>query len=224
MPDCEELKDTNNLPTSGGNLRGWQTIFFEDFEDFYWDDNWEIYTPSSVDASWGRTNWRQNGGSYSVYCAQEGFGTPSAPGPYPEEMESWLIYGGGSGSNGFDLSDADDATLSFDLWYSTDNYEDRIGVYASIDGYDYYFIQNWYGYSNGWTYQMIDLKNAGALGNLCGQSSVWIAFIFESDEDFSCEGVYIDDVNLSKNTPIQNGFIKIQGYNWDDDYHDICYW
>ena len=44
-----------------------------------------------------------------------------------------------------------------------------------------------------------DLSDWGSAGNLLGQSQVWIAFIYQSDESNTYEGAYVDQVSLITN-------------------------
>ena len=43
-----------------------------------------------------------------------------------------------------------------------------------------------------------DLTDVYQIGNLAGESQVWIAFLFSSDVNTTEKGVYLDEVNLRK--------------------------
>ena len=49
-----------------------------------------------------------------------------------------------------------------------------------------------------WHFQTFDLKTVPGLGNVCGQSQVWIGFTFGSNSSITDSGVYVDDIVLSK--------------------------
>ncbi len=44
-----------------------------------------------------------------------------------------------------------------------------------------------------------DLSDWGSAGNVLGQSQVWIAFIYQSDQSNTYEGAYVDQVSLTTN-------------------------
>jgi hypothetical protein len=68
---------------------------------------------------------------------------------------------------------------------------------VSIDGVEFYgSITS--GNSGGWVAHNFDLTAAPPLGDLTGQSSVWILFTFSSNNSVTDEGVYVDDVLLEK--------------------------
>jgi len=144
-------------------------------------ESWPGPWTTSGDPTWGRTTYHKSSGSYSVYCAGSSI---SAPGPYVNNMEAWLIAGS------YDLSGETAASLSFDYWIDTEAGYDKLFVGASSNGVDYSgsYIQ---GDSGGWASGSLDLSG------FTGDSSVWITFVFESDYSINYEGVYIDEVALS---------------------------
>jgi len=125
-------------------------------------------------------------------------------------MNAWMIWGP------FSLADATDAKMDF--WYrnkSESNF-DYVGWYASTDNYNYsgYHIS---GDQNTWRSQTFDLKSAGSLGNLCGQSQVWIAFTFTSDSSVTDIGAFVDDIVVSKSTTsAQADLTPYHPSNWND--------
>ncbi len=52
---------------------------------------------------------------------------------------------------------------------------------------------------NGFQTVTTDLADWGSAGNVLGQSQVWIAFIYQSDESNTYEGAYVDQVSLTTN-------------------------
>ncbi len=187
------------------NERGtdaWVIIKSEDFEGAF-PNEWTLYG----DPTWDDENYRAHGGSWSGYCVGS---TVSPPGPYPPDARSWMVYGP------FSLSGALDAKADFYRWMDVEDGYDYFYWGASIDG------QYFYGYADtssntSWQFESFDLKNVPTLGNLCGQSQVWIGFLFESDYSNEEEGVYIDDIVLQKNTSGGSGpdLTFYQPAGWD---------
>jgi len=181
----EPAGETAPLPT------GWQTIISDGFEGAY-PGVWDIYV-GPADAYWGWDDVNPFTGSYSAFCAK--YGTESVvPGEnYPDNMYTWMDYGP------FSLADATDATLDYWLWLDAEYEWDYFSCMASIDGVNFYG-SGWTGYSGGWVAESFDLTTVPTLGDLCGQSQVWITFGFESDGinigDY--QGALIDDVVLQK--------------------------
>ena len=105
-----------------------------------------------------------------------------------------MIYGP------FSLADATDAVVDFYLWLNSELFDDYLRYGASLDGSTFY-VWGLHGYSGGWMPWSFDLTDVGPLGNLCGQSQVWIAFIFQSGSTTTYpEGARLDDIVLRKCT------------------------
>lgn len=153
-----------------------------------WPGPWTTLPGSGP--TWGRTTYRKTAGTYSAYCVGSSI---AAPGPYPNDAETWMIAGP------FDLSDADVATVSFDLWIKTELDYDGMMLGASTDGVNY-DVTGWSGDSGGWEYGMeVDLSDLRGDGgaNFTGEPAVWVAFIFSSDVDVTDEGAYVDNVEIT---------------------------
>lgn len=166
-----------------------QTIMNETFEGIFPGAGWTIYG----DPSWDDTYYASYGGNWSAWC---GASSLDPAGGYTDNMNAWMVYGP------FSLADATDGTLTFQYKNYSEPSLDNFGCYVSIDGMMYY---GWSvtGDQNTWQAGSMDLKNVYTLGNLCGQSQVWIAFIFSSNESVSgptYSGAYVDDVLLTKST------------------------
>jgi hypothetical protein len=115
----------------------------------------------------------------------------------------------------FSLVGATDAKLDFYRWLNTESGYDYVGWLASVNDSNYYGYQT-SGDQRTWTSQNFDLKNVPTLGNLCGQSQVWIAFVFRSDISNEFEGAYVDDVVLQKYTNTgQPDLTFYQPTGWD---------
>ncbi len=103
-----------------------------------------------------------------------------------------MIYGP------FSLADATAAHLSFRFWLNSAGTYDRILWMASTDGVRFHGYLRW-GDSTGWLEGELDLTDVPHLGDLTGQSNVWLAFEFRSDSGGnSAEGAYVDDIVVRK--------------------------
>jgi len=172
--------EPENTP-EGGN--GWQNIMTDGFEGAFPSPKWQLYG----DPTWGKESYRRHEGSYSAWCAGSGYNPPSN---YPNNMEAWMIYGP------FSLADATDAELNFWFWNKSQGPDDYLFWGASTGGWFYGSRHD--GDSAGWQSVSFDLTDVYTLGNLCGQTQVWIGFSFASDESTTDEGAFIDDVALRK--------------------------
>ena len=167
----------------------------ENFEGTFPND-WDVSdnNPTNGEQYWGKSNCRAQSGAYSGRSV--GAGGPGCNDDYPGNVTAWMVYGP------FDLSDATDAALNFAFWSNTatDTQEDRFFWGASIDGtgFNGYVVR---GAWTTWTAETFSLVNVPSLGDLRGESSVWIAFVFVSDGDeYVSEGSYVDNVVLWKTT------------------------
>jgi len=179
------------------------TIKAEGFEGAF-PNSWAL----SGSPTWGDRFYRSYSGSWSGYCVGSSV-TP--PGPYPNNVDSWMVYGP------FNLSDAQDACVNLQAWIDTELYFDGFSVYASINGTDFYgtrWTGNWAGASGGqgWMNISFDLKHVYNLGNICGESEVWIGLVFDSDYSLNDEGVYVDDITIRK---ITGGYQSITSDTYD---------
>jgi len=98
----------------------------------------------------------------------------------------------------FNLQDAKDSELSFKYWLNSELDTDGLCWMASLDNTNYHGYC-WSGNSFGWKDGLFDLKAACDLGDVNGQSSVWITFIFQSDSSTNYPGgAYLDNITLRK--------------------------
>jgi len=163
----------------------WVVLLSDGFEGAFPGDNaWTV----SGTPTWGSTEYYSHTGLSSVYSVGS---TIAPPGPYANNVSARMVWGP------FSLADAMDAKLDF--WYRTksESSNDRFGWYASVDGVSWYgsYVT---GNLNYWWGRTFDLKNVPTLGNLCGQSQVWISFRFTSNSSVTDMGAFVDDVVLSK--------------------------
>jgi len=172
---------------------GWTNIMTEGFEGAFPGSTWTLYG----DPTWDDTSYRAHSGSWSGYCADGGSNRVNPPGPYPNNMNAWMVYGP------FSLSDATDAELLFYHWTKTELTYDYLFFGASINGSDFYGTRksgDWVSSCGGWCEENFDLTNVYTLGDLRGKPQVWIGFKFGSDSSVTYEGTYLDDITLRKET------------------------
>ena len=174
----------------------WVNIVMENFEGDF-PNVWKLKDDSgSGEYLWAKSNCRVYSGNYSGWAIGGGANGSSlgCGSEYPYDADSWMLFGP------FSLSDATDAELRFKFWLNSEREYDKFCWLASLDNDGYGGICS-SGYSNGWVDEAIDLKNIPYLGNLIGQSQIWIAFYFFSDDLLNySEGAYIDDIVLRKCT------------------------
>ena len=171
---------------------GWETVMSQSFEGTFPATGWTAYAGSGyANASWDDNSYRAYGGSWSCFCADVGTDAVTPPAAYPPNMNTWAIYGP------FDLSDATDGSFSMRLWLDSETDYDHFKYYVSIDGSSYngYWTS---GYTGGWTWKNIDFKNVPNLGDITGESSVYIAIAFSSDVSNQYEGAFVDDILVEK--------------------------
>jgi len=170
---------------------GWQNIMTDDFEGAF-PGVWDVHAHTGyTDAYWGKDGYRSYSPSYSAFCAKSGSAGVDPPADYPNDMLAWMIYGP------FSLADATDAELNFYLWLDSEYTYDYLWCMASINGNNFYG-SGLSGTSSGWESKSFDLTDVYTLGDLCGESQVWIAFIFQSDSMVTDYGAFLDDVELRK--------------------------
>jgi len=199
--DATKTKPVRDRAERSASTDGWVTIKAEDFEGSF-PNEWTLYgTPT-----WDDESYRYHAGGWSGYCVGS---SVSPPGPYPSNANSWMVYGP------FSLVGATDAKLDFYRWLNTEADYDYFKWLASVDGTNFYGYQI-SGSAQTWTSQNFDLKTVPTLGNLCGQSQVWIAFYFVSDGSNEYEGAYVDDAALQKYTSTgQPDLTFCQPSGWD---------
>lgn len=108
---------------------------------------------------------------------------------YPHDAYSWLYYGP------FDLEDVIAGELVFKLWLYTELDNDYVSYVASVDGVHFNGGYRISGNTQGWDEVTLNLAEVPNMGNLLGESQVWVAIIFRSNGSVNyAEGGYVDDV------------------------------
>ncbi len=157
------------------------TLFSDGFEGSF-PGPWAVgLTSGAADTNWGRTTYLAASGSASAWCAAGG-ASPQAPGgDYVPKMGAWLVYGP------FSLEAAADAWVAADVWSSVEEGYDFLYLATSTDGSNYVGVAL-SGSTYGWVHPVLGLRDE------LGQSQVWIAFYFTSDNLIQDYGSYVDDV------------------------------
>lgn len=202
-------------PQGAGKTAFFQTIVAENFEGQFpvLGSNWYVFDNDSTvngEYYWDDDNFKAANGSWSAWCARGGLnGLNPRFNLYPNNMNSWMLYGP------FSLSNASSAYLSFNFWCRAEPGYDTLGWAVSVDGMDFYGPPAFSDTATYWQGGYLDLTNAPGLGNLTGRSGLWFAFIFKSDGLYSDSGAYIDDIALWKDAPLGTSQLTCgQGSGW----------
>ena len=174
---------------------GWAIMVAEDFEGEFPDpEKWLVGDRNEHPGvyQWARRDCRSHKGDYS------GWGVGGGPDgetldcgdDYPHNAESWMIHGP------FSLAFAEEAELTYMAWLNADSDWDSICHYASTNGVNFSgSCSTLASPQRTWIERRLDLGNVNNLGDLRGESKVWIAIKYESDAAGNKpEGGYIDDV------------------------------
>jgi hypothetical protein len=167
----------------------------EDYDGTFPTGNWRVLDGNGAqfgEYTWDDDDARAFNGRNSAWVANGGQnGLDPEFYNYPNNLQSWMIYGP------FDLSNAANAQFTFQYWNLSEINFDFLGWYASPNGIDFYG-QRVSGNSQGWKPVTLNLASVPALGNLLGDSSVWIAFRFTSDGLQTDRGAFIDQLRVQK--------------------------
>lgn len=175
----------------------WESFDLDGTEngEYYWDD-------VSV-VGQGGSSCPPRSGDWSIWPADEGADglNPCAGDDYANNMISWMIHGP------FSLADASEAWVDFYFRNQSEVGYDFLFWGASSDGFTFYgppgntgtYVQG--PHDNGYNLMRLNLSNVPDLGDLRGQPTVWLAFIFESDSSNIIggppfQGPFIDDVSV----------------------------
>jgi len=199
---------------------GWETEFSESFEDGI-GIGWTVQDESRVDGGeyeWGIADTFVSSGddqsAWSVGGGDDGIGLDPGVDPYPNSVDSWLIYGP------VDLRGASDARLRFDWWLETGYVVGAQRPWMSLQTLERVDVTpeegDWFGwcilkgendldgarctYMSGSTgsWASTAVPMGGYLSSKTGAAGeIWIAFRFVSDGDgASGWGAFVDDVEV----------------------------
>lgn len=177
----------------------WSPIVKEFFEGAFPRGSWDVFDnngPAYGEFYWDEDDYKPYGGAMSAWPANGGAdGLDPQAYYYPDDLDSWMVYGP------FSLADALDAELRFWWWLDSEYGYDWLFWGASVNG-DNFYGTGMSGYSSGWLFENFDLTSVQTLGDLRGESQVWIAFIFESDviSIGGYDGAFVDNIVLRKQT------------------------
>ncbi|MDI6752014.1 MAG: fibronectin type III domain-containing protein [bacterium] len=204
--DNEPKKTFSKKALPQGILSGWTQIMTEGFEGSFPSGPWHVFDDdgsTNGEYYWDDTLYKSHTGVWSGWCAKGGMnGLNPESNNYPNNCNSWMEYGP------FNLSDATDANLSFYFWNKSESTYDYLFWGASINGTNYYGSKISGDCGDTWNSRTLDLKNVPILGNLCGQSQVYITFLFKSDSSTTYKGAFVDDILLQK-------YVAPSGDSWD---------
>jgi hypothetical protein len=191
-------KSSEPLPPE---VAGWTTLFYENMDDLTnFFDNWTQYWKTTVGSSgrgytWYVDTYRPLGGSgrSAWYADHQKMDFPDLPppGPYANDMRGIITRGP------FDFSDATGGKLKLWYWNDSEVGSDYLGWGVSSDGNAFYGDAH-SGNSGGWQMAEIDLQIVPTLGDVTGQSQVWVGIWFQSNVSVKNEGAYVDNVLLQK--------------------------
>jgi hypothetical protein len=171
------------------------------------DAPWFNILQEGFEGVWPYSGWRSfdnNGATGGFYCWDDddfwpyfGFwsawpanGCANGVDPqfffYPHNMNSWMTYGP------FSLVGATQAQLNFRYWNDSEKNFDWFWWCASGNGVNY-GCKRVSGFNN-WKKVTLKLNNVPIWGDLRGDPTVWIAFIFTSDGSVSNDGPFVDSV------------------------------
>jgi len=198
----EKKPESVDLNTSLVLTGGWQDIKNETFEGIWPSTGWTVVDLSNdgFDRKWDDDTYRYHAGYYAAWPARggtNGLDPSSSNNDYFNNMNTRMTYGP------FDLVDAVKAEVSFWLWREIENNYDYLTLEVSRDGVNGPFqeIGRWTG-SAGWQQQSLSLDG------YTGDSSVWIAWRFYSNNSIVFDGPWVDDILIRKYVP---GQVTAQG-------------
>ncbi|MCB2155926.1 hypothetical protein KQI84_13670 [bacterium] len=171
----------------------YECLWSDDFESGLWGGPWTGLSTGSSTQYWGETQARAHGpaddprppggdNDYSLYCVGDHW---AAPGPYPKNVHTYIVYGPFS-TLGWTKGD-----MAFWYFFQTnDAADDYVAIAGSTNGTDFAPVK--LGQTGGdWT------RKSLSLNNYINKPQVWLAFLFHSDSDSTVgEGAYIDDVYI----------------------------
>jgi hypothetical protein len=179
---------------------GWTLLMSEGFEGAFPSGLWTTFDDDGAahgEYFWDDDDYLAYAGSWSAWPANGGAdGVDPEYYWYPNYADSWMVYGP------FDLTGYTAAYLDFMAWIRTEPGYDYFSWMASGDGTNF---SGWKtsGDSGGWDYGYLDLAD------WLGDSSVWIAFVFQSDYSVVDYGPFVDEVALwATSDELVPGFLR----------------
>jgi hypothetical protein len=172
-----------------------------DFPNQQWE-SFDADGAANGDSRWDDVRCFSRTGEYAMWPADNGPNRVDvcAGGQYPNNAWTWLLHGP------LNLSGASEAWIDFYFRNDSELFVDEFFSGVSIDGIQYYgtgFTGDFTSgpHTNGYNLWRLDLKDVPPLGDLRGQSNVWLAFVFESDFSITGQGPFVDDVSVVVERP-----------------------
>lgn len=167
---------------------GWSVLMTEGFEGTFPGPGWIAFDNDGTtngEYFWDEDDYMFHAGTKSAWPAKGGAnGLDPAAAFYANYMDSWMVYGP------FDLTGYSAANLDFWYWNQSESNYDWFFWGHSADGADFSGTQV-SGDSGGWQHVSLDLSAH------LDDSSVWIAFVFQSDSTVADDGPFVDDITLN---------------------------
>jgi len=189
----EKARSMAARPVSVNGAQDWTTLLADDFESGFPGTTWTLFF-EETGPYWD--DWTCSSGSsppHSVGCAAGGEGAISCNENYPNDLNTFMTAGP------FSLADPDISAgvLECSLELDSELEIDFFFMLVSIEG-----EQDWNGfmYSGAFSHKIIsmDLTQVPNLGNILGETEVWVSFGFRSNELIvETNGAQVDDVVLA---------------------------
>lgn len=173
--------------TLSGSVQSFQTVagtVLED-QDFETDDipttDWitgDANATSGLDFWDDQTGTRAFGGSWSLYCADEGDGLGQT---YDNNMTAYFQH-----TTGIPISSYSSAIVGFKMWHETEVDFDYVS-FQYWDGLNWIELDRYTGSSGGW----------GTWSYSFSGGTLYVQWVFVSDGSTVDEGAYLDNIRIS---------------------------
>jgi photosystem II stability/assembly factor-like uncharacterized protein len=170
-------------------------ILTENFEDDFPAERWAV----TADPTWGKTGVRKSSGDFSVWCAAGGeMARDPATDDYPNNAAAMMVYGP------FSLRHAGAAEMTFGFWLKSELNRDWLFALISRDGSNFFGLgisgdsESIPGAADGWLPLNVSFNDYPEIGDVTGDDSLWLAFLFSSDSAGTDKGAFIDNVVLQQ--------------------------
>jgi hypothetical protein len=189
--------DRAAAPDPAKNLVGdgplpFATLVNEGFENVWPTSPWLSFDNNGAtggNVCWDDENDLPFAGAWSGWPAGNCTNGVDGSGNYLDNMDSWMTAGPRS------LAGRNKSTLKFKYWLDTESGFDFFYYCASPDNSTYYCpLPGRSGNSGGWTTGKLNLKSVPGYGNMLGDASVWIGFVFQTDGSVVDRGVFVDSI------------------------------
>lgn len=114
-----------STPTVTPTTNPWTKVMSENFDKSFPRGLWKVYD------GWGKSTCQKVSGNNSAWSVREEL-RANCNATYPNNSFNWMIYGP------FNLSDAKQAMLTYNLWLNAELQKDVFFVGASVDGRRFY--------------------------------------------------------------------------------------